>query len=619
MAFTFAAAPSIPDGEWRFYGHDSGGARFSPLKQINTSNVSNLRRAWTYHMGELQRLPNASPDREPPAFECTPLMVDNALYISTPSGRVIALDAENGTKIWQFDSQKSSAPDSTSRRYHQHRGVSFWSGRVNGRQESRVLFGTLDGRLIALSAKTGTPCPDFGEGGSVQLRSPDPRWSAALFAITSAPAIYQDLVITGSRLQERPSLGPSGAVHAFDVRTGKQAWVFNTVPKPDEPGHETWTEDAWRDRSGTNVWSTISVDEQRGLLFLPVGSPAEDFRGDDRRGANLFGDSLVVLNARTGKLVWHYQMVHHDLWDYDVPAQPNLVVVRSGGRSVDAVAQVTKVGLIFLFDRVTGRPLFPIEERAVPQAAVAAQASWPTQPFPVKPPPLSRLSISEADLVDAPPESRQRCRDLFFTVTGKQVFTPLACENTLIIPGTLGGGNWSGASFDPRTGWLYVNVNEVPVIAALKCDESREAKERSGALKRYMRFTDARGRPCVQPPWGTLNAVNLNTGELVWKVPLGNDDTLGQLRKTGAPNLGGSFITAGDLVFIAATTDSKIRAFNARTGDELWSASLEAPGHAAPMTYRARNGKQYIVIAAGGGGYLSSNKTSDPLVAFALP
>jgi quinoprotein glucose dehydrogenase len=221
--------------------------------------------------------------------------------------------------------------------------------------------------------------------------------------------------------------------------------------------------------------------------------------------------------------------------------------------------------------------------------------------------------------VDAPPESRKRCRDLFFTVTGKQVFTPLACENTLIIPGTLGGGNWSGASFDPRTGWLYVNVNEVPVIAALKCDESREAKERSGALKRYMRFTDARGRPCVQPPWGTLNAVNLNTGELVWKVPLGNDDTLGQLRKTGAPNLGGSFITAGDLVFIAATTDSKIRAFNARTGDELWSASLEAPGHAAPMTYRARNGKQYIVIAAGGGGYLSSNKTSDPLVAFALP
>lgn len=408
-------------------------------------------------------------------------------------------------------------------------------------------------------------------------------------------------------------------MRAFDARSGKLAWEFRTVPPPGQPGHETWAGQSWRDRTGVNVWSVISVDAERGLVFLPIGSPATDFYGGDREGKNLFANSLVALDAATGRLRWHFQMVHHDIWDYDIPAQPTLVTLRRNGGVVAAIAQVTKMGLIFVLDRVTGRPIFPVEERPVPSSSVPGEQAWPTQPFPLKPPPLSRHAVTERDLNTTTARSRQYCEQLLRSVLGQRIFQPISCEATLYTPGTLGGGNWSGASFDPRSEILYVNTNELPTIAAVDCPPGGSLP--SGRLKQYSRFLDESGRPCLKPPWGLLHAIDLSKGQIVWSKPLGRLEGTRQGRgRTGTANLGGSIVTAGGLVFIGATTDSKFRAFDAKTGKELWSASLEAPAHATPITYRGRRStKQYVVIASGGGGYLSPDKLSDVVVAFALP
>ena len=613
-----ASAPVPPGHEWRFYGAEPGGTRFSPLKQINRENVGKLKVAWTYRMGEIGRLPNVSGEREPPAFECTPIVASGLLYLTTPGGRVIALDAETGKEVWKYDTQPA---DSVFVQYHQNRGVSYWEGTASDgkSRDRRIIFGTYDGRLIALHAETGKPCLDFGKEGIVYLRPPAVDWRSVLYAVSSPPAIYQDLVITGARVQENPSKGPSGIVRAFNVRTGRLAWEFHPVPRPGEVGHETWEGDSWKDRSGTNVWSIISVDTERGLVFLPFGSPAFDYYGGDRKGHGLFGNSLVALNARTGKLVWYYQMVHHDVWDYDLPAQPVLVTVRHNGRSIPAVAQVTKMGMVFLLDRMTGKPLFPVEERPVPQDAYPGEALAATQPFTVKPPPLVRHIITQKDLSTVTPEAKEYCSQLFASAVGGRIYTPLGAKPTLMTPGTLGGATWSGASFDPSTGYLYVNVNELPLIAALGV---RQSEPGTVGVVRYDWFRDKSGYPCVQPPWGTLNAVDLNEGRIVWRIPLGVIEALQRkgVPPTGTANLGGSIVTAGGLVFIGGTNDRRFRAFDAATGKELWSFELEASAHATPMTFRGqRSGKQLVVIAAGGGGYFSTKRESDAVVAFALP
>jgi glucose dehydrogenase len=574
-----------------------------------------LTRAWTYHMGETDRGGNETDRHHVAPFESTPLVIDGVLYFSTPSNRVIALDAENGKEIWQFDPQAGPAGQ---RQFFQHRGVAYWQSK--SADDRRILFGTFDGRLIALDAKTGKPCRDFGGDGTVNLRAgvadafPD-----AEYAVTSPPAIYEDLVITGAAVPEYPSLGPSGGVRAFDVRSGKLVWTFHTIPQPGEAGHETWQEDAWQNRTGANVWSIMSADTERGLIFLPVGSASYDFYGADRKGMDLFANSLVALDAATGKLRWYFQMVHHDIWDYDMPAQPVLITVRRNGGEIPAVAQVTKMGFVFLLDRLTGKPLFPVEERHVPESNVPGEAAWPTQPFPLKPPALVRQTFGEADISEVTKESHQYCAELSHSLKTLGMYTPYNRELTLVMPGTLGGANWSGGSFDVASGYLFVNTNELGAVGAMlpQADGAPEKYRRGSKDGEYARFWDQNQWPCQKPPWGTLNAVDVNKGEIVWKVPLGS---LGGLKeKTGTPNLGGSIVTAGGLVFIGATMDSRFRAFDARTGEQLWATELEASAHATPITYLGKNsGKQFVVIAAGGGGYFKG-QVSDTLAGFALP
>lgn len=599
--------------EWRYYGGDAGGTKYSPLKQIDRSNVGRLKVAWTFHTGDVS---DGSQYPQRSAFEATPLMVDNVLYLSTPFSRLLALEAETGGRIWAFD-PKINKQEPTN--LFINRGVAYWS---DGRQK-RIFLGTLDGRLFSIDAVTGEPDRQFHAAGFIDLTKDAPGTATSRrYGMTSPPAVYKDLVICGSMVSDGEPQGPSGDVRAFDARTGELRWRFHTVPHKGEFGNQTWEGDSWKGRGGINAWSLLSVDEQRGIVFLPLTSPATDFYGGDRKGANLFGDSLVALDANTGKRLWHFQTVHHNLWDYDLPAQPSLVTVRRAGRPVAAVAQITKTGFVFLFDRETGKPLFDILEKQFPASEIPGEEAWATQPVPVKPPPFARQGMTREELTSVTPESRAFCGKLVEGAVFGGLFTPIGLKPTVLFPGTNGGANWGGGSFDPETQTLYVNSMDVGMLYRMvpRPEGSLIPYRPAGSGTPNSRFWDPNLLPCQQPPWGHLTAINLDRGEFRWRSVLGAVDELVArgLPPTGTSNIGGSIVTAGGLVFIGATNDSRFRAFDKDTGKEMWTYKLPASAHATPMTYRGgKSGRQFVVIASGGGN--KYNRTySDTLVAFAL-
>ncbi len=601
--------------DWPVYGA-AGGTRYSPIKQIDRSNVNKLQIAWTYRTGDVSdgtEFPVKS------AFEATPLMIDGVLYVVTAFDRLIALEAETGKELWAFDPRLDK---SKPQMLFSSRGAAFW----NDGAEKRLFYGTLDGQLWAIDAATGKPADSFGKGGFVNLRDgmvdPNDKTSARRgYGMTSPPAIYKDVVICGSIVPDSEPQGPNGDVRAFDARTGKLLWRFHTVARRGEFGGDTWEGDSAQGRGGANMWSIPTIDMERGIAFLPLTSPSHDYYGGDRKGAGLFGDALVAVEALTGKRLWYFQTIHHNLWDYDIPAQPTLVTVRHNGKSIDAVAQVTKTGFTFLFERTTGKPLFDIVERPVPASDVPGEAAYPTQPFPVKPPPYARQSFRLEDLTDVTPESRAYCAKLIEGAVFGTLFTPIGLKPTVLFPGTNGGANWGGASFDPETHTLYVNSMDVGMIFRMaKMPETAKLPYRTRGVG-ASRFWDTNRYPCQKPPWGRLTAINLDTGEFRWQSILGVVDALTEkhVPPTGTSNIGGSMVTAGGLVFIGATNDSRFRAFDKDTGKELWTFRLPASAHATPMTFVSKkNKKQYVVIAAGGGNKYNDTY-SDSLLAFSLP
>lgn len=684
--------------EWRVYQGDPGSNSYSLLDQINTANVHRLEVAWTFHTGDKDNILWRSS-----TSECNPIVVNGIMYLTSPALKVMAINAETGVLKWSFD------PFFGEKATGVNRGVAYWE-----KGNDKRIFSSAGSKLFAVNAETGDLISEFGEKGFVDLRLGLERDTSKLYVVATSPGtVYKDLLIMGSTVGEHEGAAP-GHVRAYDVRTGAIEWIFHTIPQPGEYGYDTWENpEAWKTFGGANAWGGLSLDEKRGIVFAPTGSPSSDFYGGNRKGQNLYGNCVLALNASTGERIWHYQTLHHDLWDYDLPCPPNLVTVTHNGKKTDAVAQVTKQGFVFVLNRETGEPLFPIEERPVPASLIEGEAAWLTQPFPLKPPAFARQHLTEDILTDISPEAREYALAHFKELKSEGLYTPVSEQKTVFFPGTQGGAVWGGAAFDPQSGLLYINSNEFPYYFSLKKVEIQDqtntppsgkkvyeascaachGEDRKGTSglfpslvkiqhklsrdgmktlirkgrgsmpgfpnlsdeevnalinyiseipeagnpdtkvvpevqmqKRYRyvhtgynQFTDHEGYPGVKPPWGTLNAINLNTGEIAWQVPLGEfkELTARGIPPTGTRSLGGPIVTAGGLVFIAGTLDEKFRAFDKMTGKVLWETSLPAGGYATPCTYEI-DGRQYVVIAATGGGRIGT-KTGDTFVAFALP
>ena len=674
--------------DWPAYHGGFANTKHSTLSQITTENVSRLKLAWRFDTGD------AEPGTE---MQCNPLVVRGVMYVTSPKLRVLAIDAASGKQIWRFDPHgQAKVPGS-----FRNRGLNYWESGGDAR-----LYFASGPWLYALDAKTGQPAPDFGINGRVDLRANLGRDASNLtITVTTPGVVFEDKLILGSLVSEGLPAAP-GHIRAFDVRTGAVKWMFRTIPAPGEMGYETWPKDAHTYIGGVNAWAGLTLDEQRGLVFVPTGSAAFDFYGSNRIGDNLFANCLLALNARTGERVWHFQFVKHDLWDRDLPSAPTLVTVQRNGKPVDAVAQITKSGYVWVFDRETGQSLFPFEEREVAASDVDGEVTAHTQVMPLKPAPFARQQLTEDVVTNRTPQAREMVLSRLKTLKNGPQFTPPSREGTIIFPGFDGGGEWGGGTFDPDTGLFYVNANEMawilrlvpqqsggaqngrtlylrncaachredlagsppsfpslkhlasrstdahamevmtkgagrmPGFARLKqpalnailrylmTGEQKEVIQTASApslidqkytIDGYNKFLDPDGYPAIAPPWGTLNAINLNTGEYAWKIPFGEIPALVAkgLRHTGSENYGGAIVTTGGLLFIGATNhDAKFHAFDKKTGALLWEYTMDAAGNATPAMYSV-NGRQYVVIGAGGG--KSGTKSGGSYYAFALP
>jgi len=629
-------AQASREEDWPVYGHDAGGTRYSRLTQVNRDNVATLQLAWTYRTGETEA---GFATEEETSFEATPIVVDGTMYLSTPLGRVIALDPATGTERWVFDPGIDRAVtygDFT------NRGVATWldtMAMADAACRRRIFVATIDGRLVALDAERGRPCADFGEGGTVHLKTRlrVPPFEEAAYEVTSPPVVVNGLVITGSAIADNSRLAPaSGEVQAFDARTGEPRWRWDPIPQsPDDPAYVTWRDGSAHTTGSANVWSVMAADPARDLLVVPTSSPAPDYYGGKRLGMNRYGNAVVALRASTGQVVWDFQTVHHDLWDYDNAAPPALVTIMREGRSLPAVLQATKTGMLFVLERETGRPIFPVEERPVPVSTVPGEEAWATQPFTAGIEPLSPHQIAPEQAWGTTPEDRAACRRQMAALRNEGVFTPPSLEGTLVLPSNIGGAHWGGLAFDPVRQIAVVPVNRIAALvqllpaSRLTEEQADREEERTGLEYTHMTGTpyvmrrgfvlSPSGLPCTPPPWGALVAVNLRTGARAWEVPLGAmpgpPGRPAAQPEWGSPNLGGPMVSAGGVVFIAATLDRKFRAFDIETGRVLWVTDLPAGGKATPITYVV-DGRQYVVIAAGGGDRFGAG---DHVMAFALP
>ena len=634
---TGIAGAQTPDAsDWGYYGGDMFGQRFSSLNEINRKNVQNLKIAWTYHTGETG---SGFARAGKMSFEVTPILAFGLLYLQTPTNILIALDPETGAQRWRFDPHIDR-----SRPYPEvaARGVSIWEdsdGRHTGACTRRIFSGTLDARLLAVDAGTGQPCQDFGTDGQVDLTNGLTLHNRANYSVTSPPVIYENVVVVGSSLADDGDAElERGVIRAFDARTGALLWSFDPLPdSPTHPAAADWNPTQSAVTGGGNAWGLMSVDEDNGLVLIPTGSPGPGHFGSTRQGSNRFANSVIALDAKTGKLVWGQQLVHHDLWDYDLAAQPVLGDIEVQGIPVPAVIQATKTGMLYVFDRTKGQTLFPINEKPVPPSFVADEHAAPTQPFSSIPSLVSQKPLDPDDAWGITFWDRAKCRDLLSNHRNEGIFTPPDPHGTIFSPGYLGGVNWGGLVFDEQRQRIVAAVNHLPMLLTLVPQAQLPAQRGSGEYPnsvfahqagapygvRHEPLLSPWGLPCTPPPWGSLVSVDLRRNRIVWQVPLGSTEGVGPwfapTRDFGMPNMGGPIGTAGDLVFIGAALDSYFRAFDIETGRELWKYRLPAGGQATPMTYRAgRNQRQFVVIAAGGHGMLNTPR-GDSVIAFALP
>jgi quinoprotein glucose dehydrogenase len=616
------AHAQVKNVDWPNVGNDKGGQRYSTLDQINRDNVSTLKVAWTYHTRD------AGPGT---TIECTPLVISGTMYVTTARTKVVALNAVTGEEIWSYDPYAGPAPAGGWNRASGgvNRGVAYWEDSQEA-GKARILLGASDGRLISLDAKTGKPDPAFADAGTLDLRAgykDDRDLSKLPYGPTAAPAVFENLVYIGCSNGEGHPAAP-GDVRAFDIRTGKEAWRFHTVPRPGEEFADTWPKDAWKNRGGANSWDGYTIDEQNGILFAGTGSAGPDFFGAGRKGDNLFANCVLALDARTGKRLWHFQTLHHDLWDHDNPCPPVVCTVKKDGQEIPAVAQVTKTGYCFLLNRKTGEPIFGVKEVAVPPSDVPGEEASKTQPVPVKPPPFSRGAVTEDDLTNISPEAHDAVLKQLKKLRHDGPNAPPSVQGTAVAPGFHGGATWAGACFDPTTGLLYVNSNDVPIVVTLTRMPQGYYQPtgynyfRDGLAlppEREKGGGQAGGYPAIKPPWGQLNAIDVNNGDFAWRIPLGEfpELTAKGIPPTGTENFGGAILTAGGLLFIGGSKDEMFHAYDKATGKLLWQSQLPAGGYATPCTYSV-NGKQYVTIAAGGGGK-QKTKSGDSFITFALP